>query len=224
MRVLNFLSIPRPALGRGLFVAVAVLALLGSRPAIAKPKKGEILVFQGLVTDHRGEPLEGVRVVFEAANRKRMIGSSAKTTRGMVRQATLSAADGSYAFEWEWLGYYNSFRLRAVDGTGSAVATERYVTLESVDVSKQATSANPVNASLIIDDGEFVYEHRAFMAEWQSEDERLVYADLGKPDRVDRNREAEDEATWWFFERGKVYRFNSGTLTSVEDFVPVEPF
>ncbi len=207
-------------------IAVALAIVLGApMPSEAGKKKGDKLVFQGLVTDRRGEPLEGVRVVFEAAKRKRSLGTMKKKPYGLVRKSELSAADGSFSFEWEWLGYYNAFRLRAVEGTGSVRADESYETLETVDVTDEVKKSNSISANLIVEDSEFVYEHRAFMEEWRSEDMRRVYADFGKPDRVDRHHGADgDEATWWFFERGKVYRFDAGALTTVEDFVPVEPF
>jgi hypothetical protein len=65
---------------------------------------------------------------------------------------------------------------------------------------------------------------RAFVDSIDSDDERRVYREQGKPDRVEARTGAADEAAWWYFESGRVYRFRDGALVATESFDPVEEF
>lgn len=57
----------------------------------------------------------------------------------------------------------------------------------------------------------------------QSADEKRIYEEMGKPDRVDRLELSggEEEVAWWYFERGRSYHFRAGRLEQVVEFDPV---
>jgi len=66
---------------------------------------------------------------------------------------------------------------------------------------------------------------RKFLSEISSEDERKVYQDLGNPDQVKKVQYPDhEEVSWWYFESGAMYRFESGKLAQVVHFAPVKPF
>ncbi|HVR28057.1 MAG TPA: carboxypeptidase-like regulatory domain-containing protein [Thermoanaerobaculia bacterium] len=57
-----------------------------------------------------------------------------------------------------------------------------------------------------------------------SADQRRIYEEMGKPDRVDRLELSKDaeEVAWWYFERGRSYHFRDGRLEQVVEFDPVK--
>ena len=63
---------------------------------------------------------------------------------------------------------------------------------------------------------------RGEMASVRTDDQRKVYQEMGKPDRI-RNVQYPGhlESSWWYFESGRVYRFRDGRLEQVVPFDPV---
>ncbi|MEM1181008.1 MAG: hypothetical protein AAGM22_21890, partial [Acidobacteriota bacterium] len=51
-----------------------------------------------------------------------------------------------------------------------------------------------------------------------SDDEKKIYRDLGQPQKLTTDGTA---TSWWYFEKGKVYRLESGRLDQVIPFDPV---
>ncbi len=76
--------------------------------------------------------------------------------------------------------------------------------------------------SITVEDRRFLDSLRQFLASIQTEDQRKVYQEMGKPDRI-RNIQYPTylEASWWYFESGRVYRFRDGRLEQVVPFDPV---
>ena len=52
-----------------------------------------------------------------------------------------------------------------------------------------------------------------------SDDERRIYQQMGKPDRVE---ERGAERSWWYFADGRMFRFDDGELVETRAFDPVE--
>ncbi len=78
---------------------------------------------------------------------------------------------------------------------------------------------------MVVEDAGFVRTLREFVASIDSDDERQVYHEHGqaRPRRA-RRTGAADEASWWYFESGPVYRFRDGGLVQVIPFDPVKEF
>ena len=61
------------------------------------------------------------------------------------------------------------------------------------------------------------------IASVKSDDEHRVYDEMGKPDEVKMVRYPDSvESTWWYFDRGRAYRFRDGHLEQVIPFDPVK--
>ena len=82
---------------------------------------------------------------------------------------------------------------------------------------------SPVIAPLTVTDPTFLDTFRSFVAGLDTADEQRVYEAQGRPDKVD-TMELPDrvEESWWFFERGKVYRFIDGRLDQVDEFEGID--
>ena len=103
---------------RALAGSLVVCALwVGAETAAGQShSRGDVVVFEGLVTDVAGGPLEGMRVVFEASRSSRTVTRPRRHESGTVRRVTRSGADGRYRFEWDWHSFYNRFRIKIVAG------------------------------------------------------------------------------------------------------------
>ena len=205
-------------------VLVLLAAALGSivaGAALAKSyRHGDIVVFEGVVTDNQSLPVGSLRVVLEASRRRLTWRRLKRQEEGLVRWSTLTDDRGFYQFRWEWHDYYNSFRLRVVAGAGRPRPNENLKTFEIVEL-----GGSPVVTSLAIADAVFIREHRRFVSSISSGDQRRIYEEMGKPDRVERMRRAGgEEISWWYFDSGQVVRFQDGSLAHIEAFHPVQPF
>jgi hypothetical protein len=202
------------------------LALLAAAPALAH-SNGDKVEVTGVVTGPDGQPLDGVQVQLEASRREFSLRRFKRITAHTARLTALTDGDGRYTLEWPWNSYFNSFELtvgvpvRRSDGEG-------FEALERLDVTQRIKQASPVVVSVVVRNAEFVVALRKFLASVDSEDERRVYRDLGKPDKVEERVDPEDgrraEATWWYFESGQAYRFRDGVLAGVDRFDPVKDF
>jgi hypothetical protein len=139
-------------------------------------------------------------------------------------------ARGRYALDWAWDDHYNHFELAvglAVPGSRGHAEME---VLEHQDVSdRMAAMAGASETALAtrftLANAAYVEKVRRFVAGIASDDERRVYGEMGHPDEVKSVRFPDhEEVSWWYFESGKVYRFESGRLAQVTPFDPVKPF
>jgi len=209
------------SLSKGPLLLTLLLALLLTAlpaAAAARHDQGERVEVTGVVTDEAGQPLPEVRVVLEASRAVFSFRQFHRVLRDTRRVAGVSDAKGQFTLTWPWDGYFNDFQLVA----GVPVRTpngERFEELARTDVSARIKQSNPLVVTLAVQNAEFVRTLRAFLASVKSDDERRVYQQMGKPDRVeDRGR----ERTWWYFEQGRAYRFRDGTMVEVKPFDPVE--
>jgi hypothetical protein len=223
----------RPAAARlaALALAFSALAALAAAaaPAAATPyDEGERLRFAGAVTDPGGKPVPGVQVVLQASRVAFRLRDMRRAERDARRVGATTNAQGEYAIEWPWDGYFNHFEVLA----GVVVRhgkEERLEVLEREDVSERVLAGSPIVSSIVLHDRALVDHVREFLASVQSGDERRVYEEMGLPDDVKRvtyagRRQQEAEVSWWYFAAGKVYRFQAGRLDQVERFDPVKRF
>jgi len=212
----------RPWLVLGMLLLLAAAA---AWPAEARHRaEGEKVEVTGLVTDAEGRPLPGVRVVLEASRSQFDLRRFQRVKKDSTRLTVLTDDRGTYTLTWPWRRYYNTFELlvgvpvRKPDG-------ERFHELERLDLTRRLGQESPTVVTVVVEDADFVRTLRQFIDSIQSDDERRIYREMGKPDRVERRvGEGLREAAWWYFESGKVYRFRDGTLTGSESFDPVEGF
>ena len=186
-------------------------------------ESGERVVVQGVVADGSGTPLADLDVVLEASNSSVGVYPPGRRKRQVTTGGTRTDARGAYALELTWSGRFDHFELVV----GTPVATPPGETLQElsrVDITRRVRQGSPVAVPVTLQDVTFLTNLRGFLASLQTADEKRVYRETGKPDRVDDVTYPDREETaWWYFRLGKVFRFNDGRLEKVEDFPPVEP-
>lgn len=217
----------RVSCSRALAAGLLVAALwAGTGTALGQGRsRGDVVVFEGLVTDAADTPLEGMRVVLEASRSSRSVTRPRRHESGIVRRVTRSGADGRYRFEWDWHSFYNRFRIKIVAGGADPKTDSDIRTVAELRIDKDALKQNPITSVVVVDDSDFVLEHREFASSVRSADERRIYEQMGKPDRVEgMHRDDAEEISWWYFERGQAYRFRYGRLVEVEEFDLITPF
>jgi hypothetical protein len=204
-------------------VALAFLLVAAGRPASAASyDQGQRVQVTGLVADPQGRPLDGVRVTLEVSRTYFSVRQFRRTQADDVRRVSATTnARGEYSVEWPWDSYFNHFELVA----GVPVRKGRADRLEELtreDVTKRLVGGSPVVVSLVVQNVKFLENLRQFLAMVKSDDERRTYDEMGKPDKVQRFEYPDHvEASWWYFESGRVYRFRSGRLEQVVPFTPV---
>ncbi len=206
--------------------ALALLAAAAPAPAAAGPyREGETVVVTGVVTDGQGMAIPKLIVELEAARSVFNVRALQRVKRdARVVSTTTTNERGEYSLEWPWSDFYNLFEVRAgVPVRRGESETTRV--LSRVDVTRRMGQGSPVVVAVGIDDTRFLSSLRAFLASVDTEDEKRVYRALGRPDQVDTMKSPRhDDATWWYFEAGKAYRFRDGRLVQVEPFDPVRRF
>lgn len=213
----------------------------GSRP----PEDGDTVTVTGRVTDARGRAVPGVHVVFEAYRTYFSLRHFERRAKDFRRVETRTDETGRYRVEWLWDDYFNRFRVgverpgrsaevgaawsrTARDGRDTGAPDDAsqspYLVLQT-DLGPRLARSGSAVVPLVVEDIEVVETVRRFETSLSTEDQRRVYRDLGYPDEV-RVLELADgrEASWWYFERGEVYRFADGELEEIEPFEPVTGF
>ena len=159
--------------------------------------------------------LEATRTYFSVREMRR---TGDKEVR---RVAATTNAAGEYTLVWPWDSYFNHFELAA----GVPVRTragDGVQELTRQDVTRRLLAGSPAVISVTIENRQVLDRLREFLASIRTEDQRKVYDEMGKPDRV-RNVQYPSylESSWWYFESGRVYRFRDGRLEQVIPFDPV---
>jgi hypothetical protein len=180
------------------------------------------------VADPGGAPVEGVSVVLLASHRGFELRSMRRVEEGLARVAATTDAQGRFAIAWTWNPYYDTFRIRA-EGTPAAPAGSgggpNGMVLTEVDLTRRIGEGSPVVVALEVADAAPHRAQPAFTASSHSDDQRRVFEEMGKPDRVDRlEMSGGDEVAWWYFGRGKSFHFRDGRLDQVSEFEPVTGF
>ena len=210
-------------------VPPALLGLLGVllagafAPAVAaRYAQGERVQVTGVVADAQGQPLPEVRVTFEATRTYFSIRVLRRTADKEVRRVSVTTnAAGVYTLEWPWDSYFNHFEV--VVGVPVRTRTgERLEELARQDATRRVLAGSPTVVAVTVENRQFLDTLRQFLASIQTEDQRKVYEEMGKPDRI-RNVQYPGhlESSWWYFESGRVYRFRDGRLEQVVPFDPV---
>ena len=211
---------------RRLAVASGLAALLaapssgrGSVYQDAPYRRGDTISIEGTVADPTGKPVEGVTVVLTASHRAFVLRGMRHVEEGLKRVTATTDAEGRFAIPWTWHPYYDIFRIRA-DWTAAAVAAagggSSAAVLTEVDLTRRIGEGSPVVVALEVAAAE---PHGAYglTAASASDDQRRVFEEMGKPDRVDRlEMPGGVEVAWWYFERGKSFHFLDGRLDQVE--------
>lgn len=208
--------------------ALLLLAVLGwgaaAPAAAASYATGDPVQVTGQITDREGRPLAGVQVVLEVS-RSYFDLRRFRSDRKEVRRVTAATdARGEYTLEWPWDPYFNTFEL-LVGVPVRKGQEDRLEVLAREDLTKRLERGSPVVASPVVDNAALISKVRGFVADLSSEDERRVYQEMGKPDEVRRLVLPDhEEASWYYFESGRMYRFLDGRLEQVVPFDPIKAF
>ncbi|HEV7784859.1 MAG TPA: carboxypeptidase-like regulatory domain-containing protein [Thermoanaerobaculia bacterium] len=215
----------RVSIFRALLLSLAGVACLMTAAAPARAVRyddGQRIQVTGVVLDSQGQPLSGVRVVFEGSRTYFSIREMHRTADKDVRKVTATTdAAGQYTITWPWDSYFNHFEVAV--GVPVRVKTgERLEELARQDVTRRVLAGSPAVVAVTVENRQFIDRLRELLASIKTDDQRKVYEEMGKPDRV-RNVQYPGylESSWWYFESGKVYRFHDGRLEQVVPFDPV---
>jgi hypothetical protein len=202
-----------------------VLLLAASPVAAARFAQGERVQITGAVSDPQGRPLSDVRVSLEVTRTYFSVRQLRRTQTEEVRRVTaVTDASGQFNLTWPWDSYFNHFEL-VVGVPVRKARQEQLVELAREDVTSRLQAGSPMVASMVVQkqNAEFVVKLRELLATIRSDDERRVYDEMGKPDKVERVQyPGRTEVSWWYFEAGRVYRFKDGRLEQVVPFEPVK--
>lgn len=224
-RRLPLLSLWLPWLRTAALLVLALCPAMATPAAAASPyATGDRVQVTGQITDRQGKPLSDMRVVLEVS-RSYFDLRQFRTDRKEVRRVTAATnARGEYALEWPWDPYFNTFEL-LVGVPVRKGQGDKLEVLAREDLTKRLERGSPVVVSPVVDNAALVSKVRDFVGDLSSEDERRVYQEMGKPDEVKRLVLPDRaEATWYYFERGRMYRFLDGRLEQVVPFDPIKAF
>ena len=206
----------------GLLCLLAAGMLTMPAAAAAHYDQGQRIQVTGLVADSQGQPLQGIRVVLEVSRTYFSIRNLRRTADPDVRRVSATTdARGNYTLEWPWDSYFNHFEVVA----GVPVHTRTGETVQELarqEITRRVEAGSPAVVAVTIENRVFLDNLRQFLASIQTDDQRKVYQEMGKPDRVRNVRyPGYLESSWWYFEAGRVYRFRDGRLEQVTPFDPV---
>lgn len=207
---------------------LCLLAALVPMPAAAaRYDQGQRIQVTGIVADSQGQPLKDLRVVLEVSRTYFSMRNLRRTADPDVRRVSATTdARGNFTVEWPWDSYFNHFEL--VAGVPVHTRLENGRTGETVqelarqEITRRVEAGSPAVVAVTVESRVFLDNLRQFLASIKTDDQRKVYQEMGKPDRV-RNVQYPGylESSWWYFEAGRVYRFRDGRLEQVTPFDPV---
>ncbi len=209
-------------------VAALVLASVAPGPARAflRPayEPGQRVEVKGLVTDPDGHPMADMNVTLELVREVFDFRSFHRKRKKVTPVAATTNDKGEFSIVFPWDDYYNRFDLVVsvpVRGPKGDEMTE----LERQDLTSKIGHGTPVVSTVVVQNAAFVRNLRKFVASVDTPDERSVYQEMGRPDKVKISKYPDhEEVSWWYFASGKVYRFTSGKLISTDSFDPVKAF
>jgi hypothetical protein len=211
-----------------LAVTLSLPQTLAAQTPWAKNKAypdGQLVVVTGTVSDDQGQPIPQVDMVLKASRRAFNVRKMKGVTEPPREIRARTDDAGQYRIEWSWHHYYNAFDLEVVVPIGVRGGRERDQAIAHADLSELITQGTPVVVPVTVDDTRLLREVRSFLGNLDTDDERRIYVQEGKPDRVDQAaRPDHEEETWWYFTIGALYRFQNGKLTEVENFEPIRDF
>lgn len=236
-----------------LVAVVAGMVVSVARPVVAQeardealtldpPEDGDTVTVTGQVSDPQGRAVPGAHVVFEAFRSYFSLRRFERRIKDFRRVETVTDENGRYHLEWLWDDYFNRFRIgverpgrhagadasssrpaeeaEAVDATGESP----YLVVQT-DLGSRLKRSGTAVVPLVVEDTGLLEALRRFEAALATDDQRRIYRDLGYPDEVQVLELADvREASWWYFDRGEVYRFADGELQEIEPFEPVTGF
>lgn len=199
-------------------VLVHVAPAEGARTAY---KKGTNLRIEGQIVGPDGHGVADALVVLTAERRGRRLLNIGGDDREPVSVQAKSDARGTYAFDWNWDAYHDTF---ALDVVLRAHGDRPREILSSFELTELLTGENPVRATIEVSDPSLIRFTSRLDAGDFSDDEQRVLGELGRPGRyAEGDATSEIETEWWYFERGRMYRFEAGALAQVVHFEPVLP-
>lgn len=206
---------------------VMALVLVGlpdpARGARFPYDEGELVKVNGVVTDSAGEPIEDLEVVLEASRKGLSLRPFGMAKKEVARGSSRTTKSGEFGLEWKWRRRFNHFEVLVTLPVKEG-DRDRLSVLRRIDITRRVKQGSPVAVPVTVEDRSTIDAYRSFMATLDSEDERRVHRELGRPDRIEEVRYPDrDEVSWWYFSEGKVYRFVDGELADVTDFDPVRP-
>jgi hypothetical protein len=201
---------------------VLVTGLAAPAFAAAPYADGQRIQFTGIVSDRQGQPLTGVQVVLEVSRTYFSVRHLRREAVDMRKVSAITNERGEYTLEWPWDVYFNHFEI-AVGVPVRKAREERLEELQRLDVTQRALASTPVVSALVVENAAFITHLREFLASVRTEDQRKVYDEMGRPDRLETVQyPGWVEVSWWYFETGRVYRFRDGRLQQVVPFEPVK--
>lgn len=184
-------------------------------------EQGQRVQFTGLVSDRQGRPLPGVQVVLEVSRTYFSVRHLRRQSVDMRKVRGTTNERGEYTLEWPWDNYFNKFEI-AVGIPVRKGREERLEELERIDVTQRVTGT-PVVSAVVVQNAGFITHLREFLASVRTDDQRRVYDEMGRPDKVENVQyPGWAEVSWWYFDSGRVYRFRDGHLEQVVPFDPVK--
>ena len=205
-------------------VACLAMALPVAADAAQPYAPGEQVKVSGIVSDAEGRPLPGLEVVLTGHRRSFDVWSWQRHKRGASSLTTTTDDQGAFTILWRWDKFYNRFVIAAGIGRDGNDEDSWWRVVE-LDLTRSMKRGSPVVANLLVEKPEEVRSLQAFVASLGSIDTRRVYQELGKPDKVQSVELSRyREVTWWYFDKGMLYRFVDGRLDSSESFEPVPQF
>lgn len=177
---------------------------------------------EGLVVDREGTPLSGleVRLIRDEPGKLDLLQFRRLPPNQKV-ESTQTDSQGRFRLEWTWEEGFRRFEL-VVLIRDPGPQGPRFRELARQSIRERFRWGSPVVLTLVVEQGDFVRKLQQFAASVESRDERRVLETWGRPDHIDRKLLPTGiEASWWYYELGKVARFRNGELIETQDFPPI---
>lgn len=214
---------------RSLVAGCALAALLATFAVRAEEpersfRKGERITIAGRLTTPDARPLAGVTVLLELRRRTAGVFGLNPKTEGPVQIPTTTGPGGEFSIDWSFDPHYDSVAL-AVALPIRIEGREDFEIFDRREIGPAlAHGSSPLVVDLVLEHPGYLEWLRLYLDGKASPEEAKVFREVGRPERVDRElRRGKVEMGWWYFDKGKCYRFKDGRLDQVIPFEPI-PF